>query len=86
MARITYVDTRNSEEINSKDCAVVPEMRCKICEYFFDLEDDTVGYKGYNCVCKTCMKNMADVFELSESDLEDIITNAGRHLAEGIEQ
>lgn len=79
MARKTDVDSWNLNT-NSE-----PRGKCKMCHefyYFYEM----VSYNKFNCVCRNCIRNMTDIFELSESDLEDIITNAGRDLAKGIEQ
>lgn len=87
MARITKLDKENAsliERFNHLD--QYPGLRCKICYNIYDSPETIVHYKGYNCVCKNCIRNMTDIFELSESDLEDIVTNAGLRLAEGIEQ
>lgn len=85
MARITDIDRTNVNLIEKDSKPNV--MYCKMCEDPIYFEPNVViHYRGYNCICRDCIRNMTDIFELSESDLEDIITNAGRHLAEGIEQ
>lgn len=85
MARITDIDRTNVNLIEKDSKPNV--MYCKMCENATYFEPGIViHHKGYNCVCRDCIRSMTDIFELSESDLEDIITNAGRHLAEGIEQ
>lgn len=87
MARITKLDEENASLIEYIDLLDhYPGLRCKICYNIYDSPEMIVHHKGYNCVCKNCIRDMTDIFELSESDLEDIITNAGRDLAKGIEQ
>jgi hypothetical protein len=87
MARITKLDKENASLIEYIDhFDHYPGLRCKICYNIYDSPESTIHHKGYNCVCKNCIRDMTDIFELSESDLEDIIINAGRDLAKGIEQ
>lgn len=89
MARITKLDKENVsliKHVDYLDHDYYPTLRCKICYNNYDNPGSIIHYKGYNCVCKNCIRDMTDIFELSESDLEDIIANAGRDLAKGIEQ
>ncbi len=85
MAGITDIDSDNVKLIEKHSKPNL--LYCKMCRkavYF--KANIVIGYEGYNRVCRNCIRNMTDIFELSESDLEDIITNAGRDLAKGIEQ
>lgn len=85
MARITHIDHNNINLIEKHPKPNI--VYCKVCENAIYFKPNIViHYKGYNCVCRDCIRSMTDIFELSESDLEDIITNAGRDLARGIEQ
>lgn len=81
MAKITEPD-----EYNIKQCKIIKGKRWNICKLCKVYTRNFISYEGYNCVCRNCIRDMTDIFELSESDLEDIITNAGRDLAKGIEQ